>query len=1018
MKSVYEQCARLIPPASERKRDKYKMAFYLFWNREKVEKLLLELRDHVDRYSHDFHVGALIHAQFVDVLIRIIRQLRSSLRTEAHVVNMRETVIQSTSQGFSGVYSHSGLGTTTNMSSNVLGHVSNSQIIAFTQSTSMSITWIPDSVPTRDLSDAYLRRVLGSVHHSLRSILTCWSQNLPTNMELSNPESTWNLEELPVSRNVMHEDAVAEALYFQSLLRDNLSNSWFDHVDRAITELFFKLNDLDMYEDAVVLCALRVDLWRVIVKQHPSQTSSLGLIHALDVLAATSSCMGNQRQAYARSEEAIKILQSLSAAPAILPLKKDELMRMARLMLIRALNSDESLQVQLAVDARRILEHNMGITDFQSGTDVSSASNWVSQSVNNQISDDDWFTYAASLSNMAGISSSESSKSRELAELALEILNHLLAKYPGSNRIITQLLFPLEYLMHATDPRAVSTNLKYVEQYVSLLRQLAPFDAQRYVLRLARALWSHRKALVTLGRSAEAESIYQDIISLKALAAAPSHSDLQIPSETEGDYYAQLAQCHYDAERFTDAVYAAQNAISQYIALEFTHPGQSRAKHMSALALLCMSFSAANQHDGVISEGFKFIKMFDNSNIYGSDSDLVKSYQDVLCLVMEALGASAHLGALSQVEDIKTRIRKFAYSRKIYTLPLVKALKTYIDLLWKNVGEVTEHLQDARRDWEELFRESASNTECCSYHQYLMGLINAFERKKETDKALHYIEEAITFWTKRFLDNRAFENKHSPLQSLKLKRILLFCDAGRHPEALELSQTMVADIRKDSQTTLNIVNAVATARALTTLALMQLYNGMPADAIATATEALNLDQNLKYTCLLTLSRGLHDIDMVEEALTHLDEAEKAEQKKEYFNPLEELEATDRSEYKTLLFERSKILFTKGDYLEAVKLIRKVEAIQREDSKGNDLSALEHFATMLSYSRILYCSLGQHEEGLAAAVELAKIKEYIRMTSPTFAHAMDIKFTYLKKRGSWKAVQDAKDGLTCTHQDNP
>ncbi|KAF8183203.1 hypothetical protein BJ912DRAFT_558430 [Pholiota molesta] len=320
MRSVYEQCARLIPPVSERKRDKYKMAFYSFWNREKVENLLLELRVHVDRCSHDFH-------------------LLSGFRTEAHVLEIREAIVQSTSQGFSGSYSHSGLGTTTNMTSNVLRHVSNSQIIAFTQSTSMSITWIPDSVPTRDLSDAYLRRVLGSVHHSLRSILTCWSQNLPTNMELSNPEITWNLEELPVSKNIVHENAVAEALHFQFLLRDNPSNSCFDRVDGAIIELTNELDDLDMHEDAVVLAALRVDLWRVIVKQHPSQTSSLGLVHALHMLVYLNAwSMGNRRQAYSRSEEAIKILQSLSTAPAILPLKKYDMMLMPMLMLEQAWN--------------------------------------------------------------------------------------------------------------------------------------------------------------------------------------------------------------------------------------------------------------------------------------------------------------------------------------------------------------------------------------------------------------------------------------------------------------------------------------------------------------------------------------------------------------------------------------------------------------------------------------------------------------------------------------------------------
>ena len=60
MTLVRNECSRLIPPVSERMRDKFRIAFYSFWNRKKVEDLVLELKSRIDSCYRDFSVRATI----------------------------------------------------------------------------------------------------------------------------------------------------------------------------------------------------------------------------------------------------------------------------------------------------------------------------------------------------------------------------------------------------------------------------------------------------------------------------------------------------------------------------------------------------------------------------------------------------------------------------------------------------------------------------------------------------------------------------------------------------------------------------------------------------------------------------------------------------------------------------------------------------------------------------------------------------------------------------------------------
>jgi hypothetical protein len=268
-------------------------------------------------------------------------------------------------------------------------------------------------------------------------------------------------------------------------------------------------------------------------------------------------------------------------------------------------------------------------------------------------------------------------------------------------------------------------NLQYTEQNTALFRQLGQINPQHYVIPLALALWSQRDVFLILGDADKAQRIYQEMVSLSELAAAPPHLDLQIPSQTEGDYYAQVALAHHTTTRFTDAIYAAQNAISQYAALEFMEPGRSRAKHISVVALLCKSLASTHQYDTALLEGFKALNIIDKLGIYSAEADLIESYRELLGALMEALERSSDPAALTRAEDIIMRIRQLARSGKVKSKwKSAQAPVMYAKLLQKNgrVEEAVTYLREIRNNWGELFGDLVDTVTAIPYIQQIFSV--------------------------------------------------------------------------------------------------------------------------------------------------------------------------------------------------------------------------------------------------------------------------------------------------------
>ncbi|KAF9480582.1 hypothetical protein BDN70DRAFT_992580 [Pholiota conissans] len=1032
MKSAHEQCIRLIPPTSERKRDRFKVAFYAFWRRKKIEDLLSDLRENVDRCSQQFH-------------------LLSSIRTEALVFEIRNAVVQSSSYGAVDVR---GQNSSSNSSATLysgLGSATNAHLFSFTQTTPMPMTWMTDTIPAHDLSRAYLRRELGRVKSTLQSALIRWSRRQPFNTTINGISVSWFLAQPSVSSTVVHQDAVVLAFRFQSVLQDEPNDSCLQHADRILNELCINLMSLRMAEDGVAVATLKVDLWKAVCAQYPSSSASRQLARSLTHLSVALSDSGNHKEARSKSEEAINIFWPLAAHGTAVHEKRTDMEFISGNMMLQA--ASETLPGRarhLAIDAMRILEFAFGFQDLKRDLDpetsTMSPSIWAiltgfqfSSPEERAITDDHWFSYASTALQTGHIFRHSPDVSLSFARSARHVLNYLLTRYPLSNKVQDELTTALGRLTNNVEldtmgSEALAEHLEFSKQNVDIIRRLAAINPQQYVSRLANALWSRSSILAFTGKSAEAKDAFRDILSLRELAAAPPHADLRIPSETEADYYIRLAVFHHLSRRFPDAILAAQNAISQYSALEFMEPARSRVKHINALGLLCNYWTFTQQYEAILVEAPKAIAMIDNASLLDSNSpEFIESYRMILGTLMEALEATGDSPrAVVHAEEIVTRIQKSAQStRAIYEGKSSQIPLRYVRLLQKNklVAKAIEYVSHirVRENWEAIFGTIDEVVKVVTYIQCLMEIPSLYKGQGDSEEALKCNEEARKFVSVVFdgVTGNAFVDLVS--QTLDSEYVILLCSTDRYTEALEYSQKAVraAGIDGDFQTAVDTTNSTNISTILQGHIVAQLYNLMPEEAAATARKALPICREIslsdptmrthEYFNLLSLCICYHDIGNIPEAFKYLEEAEKLALELQSVGSMEKLRATGDTAYETLVTKRSRLLFAQGDYEAAVSLIEKVQTIQRERSK-NDNSAVPEFANTLVYLSILYCTLGRHQDGHAAAIELEKLKQDIKTNSPPLYRMLTFGMNFLMKRGAWKPVDEAKRKLACTHQD--
>ncbi|KAF9480569.1 hypothetical protein BDN70DRAFT_603031 [Pholiota conissans] len=1020
IKSVHKQCIRLIPPVSERKHDKFKIAFYSFWHRNEVEQLISDLNEHVNRCLSKFTA-------------------LSTVRTETHIMEMNHTVSVSNTHTSE---IHKILNDFIRGSDVAHGHgnyssARSAKLFSFAGSSCMPMTWIPDTIPTHELSKAYLRRELGRINIPLLSDTSTawrWLQKHP--QTLTPPVPTYFLQDSPTSDTVLQRDAVILTFRTQSLLEDGPSNYFGMDISHMLTRLCTQLVKLGMFEDALDISDRLIKCWREIQKHDSSQLSSCWLVEALTRRALYFVDMGYRAQASATAEEAIGILQSLLTHGHDSRLETCCMVFLVRNILIQAhLESDSGKALQMRTDATRNLRNTWGelgkISMYTSLSPVDQVEERPLEMTPENLlhednsSDDNRFTAALCLLDVAKIelTHNQAATSHKSAKTALEILNNLRVKYPNSFGIQLHITSALKLLgeMKLRPYNTTAENLEYAQQNTTLNRKLALVNPQRYVIPLTKALWYQSKLLSDLGRSDEAQAIYEEMTNLGKLSAIPSHLGVNIPSETEGDYYYLVAFSHYHTGRFTEAVFAAQNAVAQYSAVELIEPTWSPEKRIRALALLCQSLTGSGDYNLAISESLKSLNLIDNLKIQETEGDCIEAYQDIVCTLMVALQASSNPRASTHAHaiDVDSCIQNLSRSGKVkHQWKSAQASLACAYLLRKR-GMVEEALSHCRKlcgNWNDMFGESDDDGKLALQYVYCLDEIyEILWEKGETESALFINEKALLVAKDLFNDNinEVVSDTLEILKTITSSRIDLLCDAGRCCEAVELGHKMVAEVRRDPNQDQNALVA-----SLSILTQIQLRNLMPHDALETAKEALSIQETIgrdrvRYSCLFDLSSAYADLGNIEAAIKCLDEAQEEILNQYSASTIDELKKFNEDAYLFILFQRSTLLFARGEYTGAGELVEDVIDMDRKNSREN-VYMLKNFAETLMYSRVLFCTLGRHEKGAATTRELVELQENLSATSPGLKRLVDVHMNCIVNQGWWKPVREAADRVACIH----
>ncbi|KAF9480565.1 hypothetical protein BDN70DRAFT_920418 [Pholiota conissans] len=1008
MKYVHQECMRLLPPVSKRKRDKFKIAFYSFWNRERVERLIADLNDRVNERLAKFTALSTIRTE-THVVEMHDTLMVSSARIEAHA----EEIHRNTSNGYS--FGHN-LG---------LRNSTAAHLFTFAGTSYMPMTRIPDTVPTDELSKAYLRREIGRIDMSLLlGPLLRWLRDSPEDLRLS--ESEWNLR-MPVQPDIfLHQEAVVFAFRIQALLKESPSNDMVIRVVNVISQLCLKLQQMKMFEGLLLVRMLTATFFRDLFRQFPSQRFAINYAESLTYLAMAYSDIDDQVNVLSATEEAINVSSSLMETETDAKTIIQYNVILTQNILVQAMwESYDSRALELVARAGSHLWKAFG-HDKLSAMSMSclSPGDWIKTGFrklfHQDMSYDDYFTCSLCLFEIADIQleHEEDTQSNYSAKLSLQIAKYLLHKFPNSERIQNLIHNVLKHLSEPTI-RSLNTlgeNRRYIHKNTTILRKLVQIRPHTYSIPFANALWSEWEVLMELGRSDDAEAVYQEMSNLGRFAEMPSHLSIKIPSKIEGDYFLTIFHSHYTTKRFTDAISAARNAVAQYSAVALIDPKHDPNDHISALACLCQSLTAANQHAEAILESLNtlnIISRYTDSGLTLIDShhlhEVLNAFADAVCACLRQEAPT-----YSKIVNIHECLRRIASSGNIESWwKLTQAILDYTVPFWEKgmVEEAFSYYMDLRNDDSDLFMGM--------YFGYLDQICRELGVLGEVNVALRNNEEACSRIQQLLASFHGVSgmNPFRVLQITTSNRIKLLCDASQYDEAMELSKAWVEEIHRHPEHS-TIKDRV---ESLSTLSFTQCLNLMPHAAYDSAVDSLNLSRSLNdgeliHHSLICLAFAYADSGNVDRAIQILDIVENVIKIQYSISSIEELQDHYENGYLTILSLRSKLLFAKKEYTEAAVLVKIVEAIQRENSKTDPYAAKDSGNTLM-YSRILFCALGRHEEGFAAATELNEIQSKLEVSSPKVGRMLQNELDNTVERGWWQPVQQVKNNLTCGHQDH-
>ncbi|KJA25602.1 hypothetical protein HYPSUDRAFT_37648 [Hypholoma sublateritium FD-334 SS-4] len=804
-----------------------------------------------------------------------------------------------------------------------------------------------------------------------------------------------------------------------------------------------------MFEDNLAISLLAADCWKKIASLSPTNSLNawIYLAHKLENVSNSYSLIGDKDGAYTQAREAMNIMiqkkLDCDPSPEVQTLRAQILCIHAKTTRTPQLMNSIELAASAVLTMEGVLRlHNfdkekLPIDLHPMTSSISSHSmNKSTLEVDDTNSESDFhnslYSYSGTLLDFSSLQWRQGyiSEAHATKKRALVILHFLLLEYPDSQMLLEATASVVLGLCDSTycDLNSLAENLAYAEEGADIYRKLLKIDFSAYILRLLDTLQLYGQIFREAAMVQDSERIFKEMTALSE-CASQRYQDLKFPSEIDADYQYRLAAIFYYQDRSSEGIYAAHNAIEQYSALAFLDPDRSSLKLINALIMLCKMLHDTNQHQSAVIEGFKALRLVDNT--VGTDKKIQNfvdsdTYFSLIDGIMDALADSPpDPSSLGKASTLITRFKRVFFSSDKFDFKS-RTPGMYVEVLDKNglVDDAISYGQDFLSACERKYSHSNSFESMYSYLYCMEKHIKSLKKNCRIHDALKYSTNMAAIVRPRSHHHKD-PSIRKPQYDLSRTHMELLCSVGLYKTALEFTQAAFIKLNSDEGPSVGEDNHYV-LHELFDLALMQLHNFLPLQAIETASQAESLSRleisngNTENTCFVTMlyysiyikSNALFDMAGISQALVYAMEMKDGIQGRD--DPYLQ-SANDRGNC-LVSATLARIYFAQNDCAQAKQLMVQVLEMDRKLFEKEK----SHFVQLsfdLLFAGIAFCCVDEHEAGVALLIELEDLQRKFSVTHPALAREVEFDLEMQAQRGQWKLIQTAaRAKLTCDHVD--
>ncbi|KDR73169.1 hypothetical protein GALMADRAFT_723185 [Galerina marginata CBS 339.88] len=1025
LKLVYTECRDLLVAPAEGKVRKLKVTLGARRNRSKIESDVLELRNRVSKCHTQVMMFALMNTE---------SQLVPMDNSGSQILTIIEREIARM-------------------------QIPDDRLIAFLGTSSAMLSTLPRELSLNIISDTYLRLQIDAIDEYLVELSSAGSYPVEEPMDAYlQPYQPVVVSLGTQDTNTLRQDIIAKTVEIQEFLRNDSSTLSVQTGAWEMVNLSIGLFSLEMYQEAATMGLWTVNLFRTLVATN-SAIYSPYLAHSLRHLARYYSEISDFDGARSAIQECITISRRLHNSSTDLELKGQIVPVLTMSAYLASRRGENNRALEDAEEAVRIFEGMIqeNRRSYESSIQLIRTEQEWAQALAN-FSDKAVCDYSRALQQLSN-SFQDAGRLAEAinAQQKATTIMAFISRYYPEGTLEPELADMYFRLSHQDfhDVVPLDEALGYAQQAVEVYRKLAEKDSKKHSKSLCHALWEQANILGKQTRYDEALAVWKEIAALArdimadqlfhanaleqvswSLRRLKRHDEaastraetvkvyntvLKTTSVTEADTYYDLAVDLQLALRYTEAVRAAQMAVTQYRALAFADPAKYTKNVAKGLNCLTGILIHANEQEQAFNEGHEALKLYES--LIRDDSGVLSEY--TRCLSLNSfLGvvSSNENKSIERIQDVirhsRELIKQFPPTAEEESL-LIRAIINYSRILtnFNRLPEASVVVQEALVWYDE--NAATSHKAVFQHMDCLIEIGSLLDHQGFTEKALVPIQKAVDVG-KPFSSNPPVA---SMVAGSMHRCAQLFLEMGRYAEGVVASEEAVAFARE--ATLENISEFIG---CLQVASIAYKYTGQAQKAIDAITEALELCRSeaiaelaktrvllLLYLpqCLQYLSSSIaaagREADALPLAQESVDEALKLK------NKLATLSWSDiEPTYMSALSNLATRLAANDDLPRALELTVQCRTYYEGRSQTRN-GAYTALACVLVAEGILHCASGRHEEGLAAKAKLEEMQKRLETDFPSLARLVEIELDGEKNLASWIALV-AKLDLQCHHQD--